>query len=73
MENGYPLGKDLENVQFFFERGIRYITLTHSKNNDLGDSSTDERQEWGGLSPLVEEVVKEMNRLGIMSDFRAEY
>ncbi len=42
MENGYPLGKDLENVQFFFERGIRYITLTHSKNNDLGDSSTDE-------------------------------
>ena len=68
MENGYPLGKDLENLQFFYERGIRYITLTHSANNDLGDSSTDESQEWGGLSPLGAEVVQEMNRLGIMID-----
>ena len=68
MENGYPLGKDLENLQFFYKRGIRYITLTHSKNNDLGDSSTDERQEWGGLSRLGAEVVQEMNRLGIMID-----
>ena len=68
MENAYPLGKDLTNVQFFFDRGIRYITLTHSKNNDLGDSSTDKRQEWGGLSPFGAEVVQEMNRLGIMID-----
>ncbi|MEM8719843.1 MAG: dipeptidase [Cyanobacteria bacterium P01_G01_bin.39] len=68
MENGYPLGKELKNVQLFFNRGIRYITLTHSKNNDLGDSSTDETQEWSGLSPFGAEVVKEMNRLGIMVD-----
>ncbi|WP_238568941.1 dipeptidase [Xenococcus sp. PCC 7305] len=68
MENAYPLGTDLENVQFFFDRGIRYITLTHTKNNDLADSSTDEQQEWGGLSPLGAEVVREMNRLGIMID-----
>ena len=68
MENGYPLGQDLGNLQFFYQRGIRYITLTHSRNNDLGDSSTDERQEWNGLSPLGKEVVQEMNRLGIMID-----
>ncbi|MEL7037027.1 MAG: dipeptidase [Cyanobacteria bacterium J06592_8] len=68
MENGYPIGKDIKNVQFFYDRGIRYITLTHSRNNDLGDSSTDKTQEWGGLSPFGEEVVKEMNRLGIIID-----
>ena len=68
MENGYPLGKDLANLQFFYQRGIRYITLTHNTNNDLGDSSTDEQQEWGGLSPWGEEVVREMNSLGIMID-----
>lgn len=68
MENAYPLGKELKNVQLFFNQGIRYITLTHSKNNDLGDSSTDETQEWSGLSPFGAEVVKEMNRLGMMVD-----
>ena len=68
MENGYPLAKDLSNVKLFFDLGIRYITLTHATNNELGDSSTDKQQEWGGLSPFGEEVVKEMNRLGIMVD-----
>ena len=68
MENGYPLAKDLRNVKSFFDLGIRYITLTHSKNNELGDSSTDKQQEWGGLSPFGEEVVQEMNRLGMMVD-----
>ncbi|MEM7591422.1 MAG: dipeptidase [Cyanobacteria bacterium P01_A01_bin.83] len=68
MENAYPLGEELNNVQLFFNRGIRYITLTHSRNNDVGDSSTDETQEWSGLSPFGAEVVKEMNRLGIMVD-----
>lgn len=68
MENGYPLGKDLSKVQHFYDRGIRYITLTHSKNNDLGDSSTDEAQEWSGLSPFGAEVVQEMNSLGMMID-----
>lgn len=68
MENGYPIGTDLQNLQLFFDQGIRYITITHSKNNELGDSSTDEKSEWGGLSPFGKEVVKEMNRLGIMVD-----
>ncbi|MEM9005258.1 MAG: dipeptidase [Cyanobacteria bacterium P01_F01_bin.86] len=68
MENGYPLGTDIGAVQAFYDQGIRYITLTHSKNNQLGDSSTDEQQQWQGLSPFGEAVVHEMNRLGIMVD-----
>ncbi|NER81899.1 MAG: membrane dipeptidase, partial [Leptolyngbya sp. SIO1D8] len=68
MENGYPIGDDLEAVQTFYDQGIRYITLTHSKNNQLGDSSTDEQQQWQGLSPFGEAVVHEMNRLGMMVD-----
>ncbi|MGF1524071.1 MAG: dipeptidase [Leptolyngbyaceae cyanobacterium] len=68
MENGYPLGTDIEAVQAFYDQGIRYITLTHAKNNQLGDSSTDEPQVWQGLSPFGEAVVHEMNRLGIMVD-----
>lgn len=68
MENGYPLGKDIANVKMFYDLGVRYITITHTRNNELGDSSTDEKKEWDGLSPLGEQVVKEMNRLGIMVD-----
>ncbi|NEZ67187.1 membrane dipeptidase [Leptolyngbyaceae cyanobacterium CCMR0082] len=68
MENGYPLGTDIEAVNAFYNRGIRYITLTHSKNNQLGDSSTDDQQDWQGLSPFGEAVVYEMNRLGMMID-----
>jgi membrane dipeptidase len=68
MENGYPLGEDVKNVEVFYNLGVRYITITHSRNNELGDSSTDPTQEWHGLSPLGEQVVREMNRLGIMVD-----
>ncbi|GGA51810.1 dipeptidase [Okeania sp. KiyG1] len=68
MENGYPIGKNISNVKFFYDQGIRYITITHSKNNELADSSTDKKQEWNGLSDFGEKVVKEMNRLGIMVD-----
>ena len=68
MENGYPLGTNIKAVQSFYDRGIRYITLTHSKNNQLGDSSTDKQQQWGGLSPFGKTVVQEMNRLGILVD-----
>jgi membrane dipeptidase len=68
MENGYPLGTNIKAVQSFYNQGIRYITLTHSKNNQLGDSSTDKQQKWQGLSPFGAAVVQEMNRLGIMVD-----
>lgn len=68
MENGAPIEGDLENLRHFYERGVRYITLTHSKANHICDSSYDEERKWNGLSPFGEEVVREMNRLGMMID-----
>lgn len=68
MENGAPIGNELENVQYFFKRGIRYITLTHGKDNQICDSSYDTLNTWKGLSPFGEKVVAEMNRVGIMVD-----
>ncbi len=68
MENGAPIGDNLSNVEYFRNRGIRYITLTHSKNNLICDSSYDTTRLWNGLSPFGVEVVKEMNRVGIMVD-----
>ncbi len=69
MENGYPLGTDITKVRKFYDMGARYITLSHSANNEICDSSTDPNgPEHGGLSEFGEEVVKEMNRLGMMID-----
>lgn len=68
MENGAPLEGDPENLRHFFERGIRYITLTHSANNAIADSSYARERRWHGLSPFGREAVAEMNRLGIMVD-----
>lgn len=68
MENGAPIGDSLENVKYFFDRGIRYITLTHGKDNQICDSSYDTLNTWNGLSPFGEKVVAEMNRLGVMVD-----
>ncbi len=68
MENGAPVGNDLANVKYFYDRGIRYITLTHGKDNQICDSSYDTLGTWNGLSPFGEQVVKEMNRAGIMVD-----
>lgn len=69
LENGYPVGNDLNNVKEFYNLGARYITLCHTKNNDICDSSTDKKgPEHNGLSSFGEEVIKEMNRLGMMID-----
>lgn len=69
VENGYPMGHDLGMLQKFYDLGARYMTLCHSANNDICDSSTDPKgAEYQGLSPLGEQVVKEMNRLGMMID-----
>ena len=68
MENGAPLGEDLGLLRHFFDRGIRYITLTHSENNAICDSSYAKERRWSGLSPFGRRVVAEMNRLGIMID-----
>jgi membrane dipeptidase len=69
IENGYPIGNDIARVAEFYDLGARYITLSHSRNNDICDSSTDPSgAEHNGLSQFGEEVVKEMNRLGMMVD-----
>ena len=69
VENGYPLGKDITRVSEFYKLGARYITLSHTKNNDICDSSTDPAgPENNGLSAFGTEVVKEMNRVGMMVD-----
>lgn len=68
MENGAGLEGDLSNIAYFHERGIRYITLTHGKDNLIGDASYDTTGTHGGLSEFGEQVVKEMNRVGIMVD-----
>jgi membrane dipeptidase len=68
MENGYPIGNDLSNVKLFFDRGARYITLCHTKNNDICTSSTDTNNIAKGLSGFGTRVVAEMNRIGMMVD-----
>ncbi len=69
MENGYPIGKDISLIKQYYDLGARYITLAHTKNNDICDSSTDPAgPENNGLSQFGIEVVKEMNRLGMMVD-----
>lgn len=69
IENGYPLGNDINLIEKFYKKGARYITLCHTRNNDICDSSTDpDGPEHNGLSDFGIEVVKEMNRLGLMVD-----
>jgi membrane dipeptidase len=68
IENGSALEDDLANVQHFYERGVRYVTLVHSKNNHICDSSFDEGPQWHGLSPFGRELIARMNRVGMMID-----
>lgn len=68
MENGAPIEDEINNVKYFFDRGIRYITLTHSKDNQICDSSYDTTYTWNGVSPFGEQVIAEMNKWGIMVD-----
>ena len=69
MENGYPIGRDLGLVEEYFNQGVRYITLCHSSDNDICDSSTERREpDDNGLSEFGKQVVAECNRLGILVD-----
>ncbi len=68
MENGAPIEGSLDNLDHFYARGIRYITLTHSLVNHISDSSYDTERRWGGLSPFGHMMVKRMNDIGIMVD-----
>ncbi len=71
IENGYPIGKDIKNVQKFYDLGGRYMSLAHNGHSQLSDSNTGEEDGiWlhDGLSDLGKEVIKEMNRIGMMID-----
>lgn len=68
LENGSPLGKDISRLKEFYEKGIRYMTLCHSADNEICDSCASVSKRWNGLSPFGKEVVAEMNRLGMLID-----
>jgi membrane dipeptidase len=74
IENGYAIGKDLSLVETYYDLGTRYITLTHGGHNDIADSSSareqlgDAETEHNGVSEFGKEVIREMNRLGILVD-----
>ncbi len=68
-ENGYPIGKDLGLLQTYYDLGSRYMGLSHSRNNQICDASTDnDGPLHGGLSDFGVEVVRELNRIGMMVD-----
>ena len=68
LENGSPIGNDPEYLKYLKNQGIAYITLCHSKTNQISDSNFDPDRQWNGLSPSGVELINEMNHLGIMID-----
>ncbi len=70
VENGYSMGEEIGRVKEFYERGARYLSLSHNGHSQLADSHTGERDgwKWNGLSPLGKQVIAEMNRVGLMVD-----
>ncbi len=68
IENGYAIGKDIKNIGLFRDKGVRIMTICHSFNNDICDSSTDSIPEFDGLSAYGENVIREMNNQGVIID-----
>ena len=68
LENGSPIGKSLEKLREFYDKGVRYMTLCHTKDNEICDSCASAVKTWHGLSPFGKEVIAEMNRLGMLID-----
>ena len=68
LENASPIGDSLERLREFYDKGVRYVTLCHSKDNLVCDSCASAVKTWNGLSPFGREVVAEMNRLGMLVD-----
>ena len=71
VENAYPIGTDLDRIKEFYDRGARYMSLSHNGHSQFCDSNTgEENDEWlyNGLSDLGKEAIKEMNKYGIMID-----
>jgi membrane dipeptidase len=67
MEGGHMIDDDLGTLRDYARLGVRYLTLTHFKNNNWADSSTD-RPAHNGLTDFGKDVVRELNRLGVMVD-----
>ena len=74
IENGYVIGTDISLLSQYHDLGARYVTLAHSGHNDISDSAQprpelgDEESEHNGISEFGEQVIAEMNRVGIMVD-----
>ncbi|HNV53125.1 MAG TPA: dipeptidase, partial [Tenuifilaceae bacterium] len=69
LENGYPIGEDINQLKVFYDLGARYVTLCHTRNNQICDSSTDPNgAQHNGLSEFGKQVVTEMNKMGMMID-----
>lgn len=68
MEGGYALENSLGPLRAYFDLGVRYMTLTHNTHTDWADSAAQVPMRHGGLTPFGEEVVREMNRLGMLVD-----
>jgi len=67
VEGGHQINNSLAMLREYYDAGVRYMTLTHSSNTDWGDSATDAPAHHG-LTPFGKEVVREMNRLGMLVD-----
>ena len=67
LENGAPIFT-LDDLQYFFDKGIRYVTLTHARDNHICDASYDHNHTWGGLSPFGKSLIPAMNRIGMLID-----
>lgn len=68
LENGSPVGSRLERIHEFYDAGVRYMTLCHSRDNQICDSCASASGKWGGLSPFGKEVIAEMNNMGMLVD-----
>lgn len=68
MENGGPIAGSFDALKRYRDRGVRYITLAHSKSNHISDSSYDTNERWQGLSDFGKSLIGEMNNLGVMVD-----
>lgn len=70
IENAYSLGEDVSLLQTFYDMGVRVVGFAHFAHNQFANSSTDpsKKPRYGGLSPLGKELLKEMNRLGVVPD-----
>lgn len=68
LENGSPIGRSMDRLYHFYDMGIRYITLCHSKDNEICDSCASKHGVWDGLSPFGKNLIKGMNEIGMLID-----